>query len=427
MRYTLMRHVYALMVSLALPLLLLRLLWRSRREPVLRQHWGHRLGFLPKQPPGTLWFHAVSVGEWLSLHQVIACVLADPSTHLLITVTTAAALEQASQHTSPRLQVAFLPLDRPQAWRRAWQRVHPSVFVMVESEIWPNLLHHAQQQGTPVSLINACLSPRSLARYLRFKRHLTPLWACLTWVAAQDHRQAHAWASIGIPRERISMLGHLKHDLKSPDPEQTAAWNAWFQGRRVWLVASTHEGEEALMLQVFKRLKGVCPDVLLVMAPRHAVRFEAVAASLVAAGVLVVRRSQKTPLTEGTDVVLLDTLGELRGLFGAAQVACVAGSWVPIGGHNPLEAIIAGVPVCMGPHTESCQTTVDSLLAMKALAQPEDAEALFQVLASWLQHPETIRPHVKQAQTWLLAQQGASQRVAEHLLQLRLSQSGAQP
>ena len=350
-----MRRLYTLLWCLALPLVLARLWWRGRKESGYRQHWPERLGFYGARGAAghTLWVHAVSVGETRAAEPLIdALLLAYPDSRIVLTHMTptgrAAGRALFAKHGA-RLVQAYLPYDIPVMIRRFIGHFAPRICILMETEVWPNLIAACGAQ-VPVALVNARLSERSLRRGRRFGSLMTDAAKALALVAAQTEQDAGRVRSLGAPR--VEVTGSIKFDVVVP--EAAAQMGAWLRerigARQVLLCASTREGEEALILDACAELLAL-PGVLLVIVPRHPQRFDDVAALASARGLSLQRRSALIDGHVASQVLLGDSMGEMFGYYAACDVAFVGGSLLPLGGQNLIEACALGKPVLTGPHT----------------------------------------------------------------------------
>ena len=370
--------LYRLALLLAAPLIPLRLLWRGRRERGYLQHWGERLGS-GAAPVGALWIHAVSVGEMRAAQPLIAALRdAHPEAPLLLTCMTPTGRATAEALYGSFAHIAYLPYDYAWLVRPFLRRLRPRVGILMETELWPNLIHAAAREDVPLVLANARLSARSARGYARL-RELTR--ACLervAVVAAQAEADAARLRSLGAMT--VHVTGNLKFDI-TPSPaqlERGAAWKSKWGRRPVLLAASTREGEEALLLRAFAETAPA--EVLLVLVPRHPQRFDEVAGLIESAGLPCQRRSQLdgTELNAGTRVLLGDSLGELFAYYAACDVAFVGGSLMPLGGQNLIEAASVGRPVLVGPHTFNFEEATRLAVEAGAALRLDDAAALLQ-------------------------------------------------
>ncbi len=360
LRETLARATYTLLLRTSLPWWFLKFWWRGRHEPLYRAFWSERLGgFRPDPMPGRLWLHAVSLGETHAAATLIAALRRQrPGLALLLTHGTATGRAAGAALLQPGDAQAWLPVDTPGAVRRFLQRHRPTMGVVMETEVWPNLLHATSKQGLPMVLANARLSDRSLARGQRTAALMRPALLAFDAVLAQSDADATRFLAAGACHVLVG--GNLKFDV-APDPAQLTLGAAWRRdlGRPVVLAVSTREGEEAPLLQAWlaavRRLSPADRAPVLLLVPRHPQRFDAVASMVRASGLLQVRRSawqQQPPSAAGqADVWLGDSVGELPLYYAMADVALLGGSFEPLGGQNLIEAAACGCPVVMGPHT----------------------------------------------------------------------------
>ena len=404
-------------LRLALPLVFGRYLWRSRREPGYRQHLAERLGFGPVQAPGALWVHAVSLGETRAAASLIEAVRArQPGLRLLLTHGTATGREAGRALLREGDRQAWLPLDTPGAVRRFLRRQKPALGVLMETEIWPNLLAEAEHAGVPMLLANARLSERSARRGERLAALMRPAAARLSEVLAQTADDAERLREGGA--RRVLLSGNLKFDMK-PDPRLLAQGRAWRErlGRSVVLAAITREGEEAELLRAWGRTQGRNPFLLIV--PRHPQRFDDVAALMLQNGLRVARRSSwaDMPPAEAlaVDAWLGDSLGEMPLYYACADVALLGGSFAPLGGHNLIEAAACGCPLVMGPSTfnfaEAAQQSVEAGASWQEADMGAAVRRSLQVAHSELQTLATSR-----ALAFAGQHRGAAARMADRVV-----------
>ena len=361
--------LYRLALLLAAPLIPLRLLWRGRRERGYLKHWGERLAFGAVPTAGALWIHAVSVGEMRAAQPLMEALRnAHPGVPLLLTCMTPTGRATAEALYGDFARVVYLPYDYAGAMRRFLRRAQPRVGILMETELWPNLVHAAARADVPLVLANARLSARSARGYARL-RGLTR--ACLervALIAAQS--EADAARLRGLGATTVSVTGNLKFDIAPPPAllERGAEWKTRWGARPVLLAASTREGEEAPLLRAFA---AAAHGTLLVLVPRHPQRFDEVAGLIEAAGLAYQRRRalNGAPLHPQTRVLLGDSLGELFAYYAACDVAFIGGSLAPLGGQNLIEAASVGRPVLVGPYTfnfeEATRLAVDAGAALR--------------------------------------------------------------
>jgi len=425
-RAALARAGYSSLLRLATPLYLARLWWRGRHEPAYRQAWHERLGAAAGRPaPGRVWVHAVSLGETRAAQPLIEALrVLRPGLRLLLTTSTATGREAGAALLRDGDQQAWLPYDTPGAVRRFLRRHRPAVGVLMETEVWPNLLAAALEAELPMVLANARLSEKSLAKGQRLRALMAPAAAALTRVLAQTDADADRLRAIGAPA--VQVMGNLKFDL-APDPALVARGRAWrgMLARPVVLAASTREGEEEPLLAAWAALPA--PRPLLVLVPRHPQRFDLAAGLVAGAGLALARRSAwgDTPPadTSAADVWLGDSVGEMPLYYGLADAALLGGSFAPLGGQNLIEAAACGCPLVMGPHTFNfAQAAELSLAAGAALRAASLAEAVGRAVA--LAADPQREAWVERAVAFAAQHRGAAARMAAAIVALLESPAG---
>lgn len=377
-----MRALYTLLWWVALPLVLLRLWWRGRKEPGYRQHWAERLGrygAATRSDRRTIWVHAVSVGETRAAEPLIDALLAAlPDARIVLTHMTptgrATGRSLFGRH-GVRLVQAYLPYDLPHLVRRFVEHFAPSICILMETEVWPNLIAVCRARQVPLALVNARLSERSLRRGRRFGGLMSEAAEAITVVAAQTEDDAQRIRSLGAPL--VGVTGSIKFDVAVPQAAlDTGAWlRARFGARKVLLCASTREGEEALILDAFQRIDR-SERPLLVIVPRHPQRFDEVEAMMRARGLTVARRSTLGDGAVDLDAVLGDSMGEMFAYYVACDCAFIGGSLQPLGGQNLIEACALGKPVLIGAHTFNFAQVSDDAVAAGAALRVADADDL---------------------------------------------------
>ena len=424
MKPALARAAYSLLMRAALPLVFARYAWRARREPAYGQHWAERLGFGGAAvQPGRLWLHAVSLGETRAAAALVNELRArHPGLRLLLTHGTATGRAAGAELLRAGDAQAWLPLDTPGAVRRFLRTQQPAVGVLMETEVWPNLLFETRAAGVPLVLANARLSARSQAKGDRLAPLMRPAMACFTAVLAQTEADAQRLRASGVPAPAVQVMGNLKFDMALP-PALLAQGQVWRQalGRPVVLMSSSREGEEVPLLAAWAALPS--PRPLLLLVPRHPQRFDAVAALVLAAGLTLQRRSawgaglagQPPAVAAYADVVLGDSLGEMPLYYAAADVALLGGSFAPLGGQNLIEAAACGCPLLMGPHTYNFAQAAELSLAAGAAERLPDISAAVARAVALCASPQ--RPAMGQRALAFAAQhRGAAARMAAAIL-----------
>lgn len=412
-----MRRLYTLLLYLALPWVSLLVLLRGFRDRDYWRGWAQRFGIGPILCGGGIWVHAVSVGE-VQVAKILIEALRErrPASQIALTCATPTGRTRAAT-LSPAVAVSYGPYDLPGSVRRFLRRVRPSLLIVIETELWPNLLHEAWRARVPTLIASARVSERSARVYQRLPGLLHATLQSNVWVGAQTGADAQRFGTLGVPAARLSVSGNIKFD-RAPAadlPQRGAALRRRYAAARpVWVAGSTHAGEEQMVLQAHRQLLRSLPTALLILAPRHPQRFDAAAESVKAAGLSLVRRSHTSagshePGDEA--VLLLDTLGELMEFYAASDVAFVGGSLVPAGGHNLLEPAAVGVPVLTGPHHFSSPQIVAALSERAAVMIVHDSAELAAKLVQLLQDVPLRSQQAAAAARVIDAHRGARERV----------------
>ncbi len=350
------RILYSFIYYLLLPIILLRLLWRSLAAPAYRQRIAERFGFARcRRVDKTIWVHAVSVGETLAAAPVVDQLLQRyPDFRVVMTTTTPTGSERVGALFGNRVDHVYAPYDLPGSVQRFLKDVKPKLLIIMETELWPNMLHHCRQQGCKVLLANARMSARSARGYLRFSGLTRAMMADINQVAVQSDSDAQRFNTMGLAESAMEVTGSIKFDVDVSEDQRQKVKELrlrWAAGKRpIFVAASTHEGEDELILAAFAQLKDKVANALLVLVPRHPERFSQVLTLCQLRNWHVLTRSSGIIPDASVDILLGDTMGELPLFLGAATVAFIGGSLVVHGGHNMLEASAWGVPVLSGPH-----------------------------------------------------------------------------
>ncbi|MFA5171400.1 MAG: lipid IV(A) 3-deoxy-D-manno-octulosonic acid transferase [Sulfuriferula sp.] len=406
------RWLYNLLIWLLLPYTLIHLLWRGRKQRGYLQHVAERFGFYTQQVTRpVIWLHAVSVGETRAAKPLVEALLAAyPHTQILLTHTTPTGRETSDGLFGERVWRVYLPYDFPFAVRRFIRHFQPHLGLLMETEIWPNLIAISHQHKIPVMLINARLSVRSARRYAKLGSLIPDTLIQLTHIAAQTEDDAVRLRQLG--GEAVSVMGNLKFD-NAPPAELMALGQQWRRQigeKLVWVAASTRAGEESLILDAWQAL---AEKPLLVIVPRHPQRFDEVAALLQQRQLRYQRRSSNEPVTTDTQVWLADSMGELFAYYALADVAYIGGSLLPLGGQNPIEAAAVGCPVIFGPSMWNFAEVARTAVASGAALQVNDVPALTQAVAKLLADAALRQTMRTAALTYSAAHQGATARLMQ--------------
>ncbi|MDE1893044.1 MAG: lipid IV(A) 3-deoxy-D-manno-octulosonic acid transferase [Xanthomonadaceae bacterium] len=414
-----MRYLYTLAMYLVTPLLVLRLLVRSvRSDTTYRRRWPERFGFF-KAPGfvGSLWVHAVSVGEVNAAEPLIKALRRDyPRAPLVVTTVTPTGKARVQQLFGDSVFHVYLPYDLPFSVSRFLKKVRPRLALIVETEIWPNLYFACRRRGIPLMIVNARLSDRSMRGYKPMRGLARPALRCVDLIAAQSRADAARYRLLGADPQKIMVAGNMKFDMPIPEGavEAGAAMRAhWGPRRPVWMAASTHEGEELAVfeahLAVLKRL----PDALLVIAPRHPERFRLVENAGRSLGFSVATHSADGVPSARHQVFVIDAMGQMMPFFAASDVAFVAGSLVPIGGHNVLEPAALSVPVLVGPHTFNFEEITRSLIDQGGAERVGAVDCLGKEVLGLLLDPGRRERMGEAAQRVFDRERGAVQRIMQ--------------
>lgn len=381
-----MLTVYRILLYLLLPFFFLRLLWKSRKNPAYRKRWSERLGFCPHSFPHCIWIHAVSLGETIAAIPLIKKLkLLYPDYPFLITNMTPTGSARAKAAFGDTVFHAHMPYDFPGSVSRFLNRVHPKIAIIMETEIWPNVLHACHQKHIPVFIANARLSEKSMRGYQRISRLTRMMLSEVSFLASQGKADAERFIQLGFPKEKMVITGNLKFDLELPKDlsEKSDALKKQLGDRFIWIAASTHPGEDEIILSAHHMLLKKNRNALLILVPRHPERFDSVYELIQDQSFSVVRRTSGNPCDLKTAVYLGDTVGELLLLYSVADVAFVAGSLVPVGGHNMLEPAALKKPIITGPHLFNFADISEWLLLAKGLFKIHDANELADTVAQF--------------------------------------------
>lgn len=389
----LVRSAYTTALRTATPALLAHLARRSRRQTGTGDDWRARLGFVARDTRRPLWIHAASAGEMQAAITLAAALAKDYPVRL--SAFSASGLARATE-TLPEVPAGLAPLDLPGAWRRFLARTDPRLLILVETELWPNLLAAAVQRRLPVVLASARLTPAAAHRLARFPATTRKMLTALSDVLAQSTEDLDRFHSLGLPETNGRVTGNLKS--AQTIPEATLAQASTLRagplaGRSVWVAGSVREGEEAFVAEAAALIRARLPDAVALLAPRHPERAPAFGAALAERGIAALGADaldSKRPLEAGTAVVV-DRLGILLALYAASEAAFIGGSFAAIGGHNLLEPALLARPILVGPHLDNVREQADRLAAAGALTVVGDAQALAEKIIGLLNDPESAR------------------------------------
>lgn len=396
---------------------MLRLLWRGTKTNAYLKRWDER--FTLKLPASDstkslIWIHAVSMGEVEASRPLISSLQAlYPGQQLLISTMTPTGSTRVSQLYGQSVLHCYLPYDLPLFTKRFLSAINPSVGIIMETELWPNLLHQAQKQSIPMVLANARMSSRSAEGYKRINKLCAEMLNSFTLIAAQSSEDRDQFISLGASRDNVHAVGNLKFELDISDEVIDDAQyirSSWGK-RSVFIAASTHEGEEILILNALRQIKSSIPDVLLILVPRHPERFDRVAAVSQRAGFKILRRSEKGLCRQDIQIFVIDSMGELPLFYAAADIAFVGGSLVPTGGHNILEPAAVAKPIIVGPHVFNFKDITRQFIEANAAIQVQSPEELAKTVITLFEDSQKQQQMGKAAKQLITQSQGASQRL----------------
>ena len=417
-----MRFIYTCVFYLIIPFIVLRLLWRSIKAPSYRHRWYERFSIYNiKFSTGVVWFHAVSVGEAEALFPLLKQIkLKHPDTKLLITTTTPTGSARVKAVMQDTVSHVYLPYDVPDAICRFMRCFKPRMAVMMETEIWPNIFNYCGDHHIPLYIINARLSEKSSKGYQKISGLIHPALANIKCIATQTNDDASRFISIGADSEKVKNLGNIKFDVEittSTITEGLTIKADLFMDRFVWLIASTHKDEEKIFLDIYKVLKEKIPELLLILVPRHPERFPVVKKLIEKEYLSVATRTLLETVNTKTDVYLVDTMGELKAMYAAADVAFIGGSMVANGGHNILEASAVGVPVMFGPFMDNFKEIARVVLIESAAIQCQSKSDIISSMKLLYEQPDYRKELARKGKAFVQKNQGAIDRICAMLEQ----------
>jgi 3-deoxy-D-manno-octulosonic-acid transferase len=412
------RFIYTLTVLALLPWAVLHLIWRARRQPEYLRHWGERFGYfaaanVQDSPAPTIWLHAVSVGETRAAQPLVAALRERyPGHRILFTHMTPTGRATSEALFGDSVERIYLPYDTPWAMRRFLRHYRPEFGLIMETELWPNLIAACRQENIPLRLVNARLSERSERRYAKFPALTREALQGLVAIGAQSASDAARLEALGA--QGVTVTGNIKFDVAAPEDqiELGREFRADWGSRPVWLAASTREGEEALILDAWMKV-GAGETALLVLVPRHPQRFEEVARLAADRGFKVQRRSDNTAIEPATEVLIGDSMGEMFAWYESADVAFIGGSLLDFGSQNLIEAAACGTPILIGPSTRNFAEAAREAIACGAARSIRDADDLVNQVTAILADAEARRAMGAAGRAFAARHRGATARTLE--------------
>ncbi len=416
-----MKFIYTIFFILLTPFILLRLYWKGIKAPAYRLRWRERFGLYAKNcPQNCIWIHAVSVGEAEAVFPLIKQIQASfPLLPILVTTTTITGSMRVQSVLGDSISHVYLPYDIPYVIHNFFQHFKPKMAVIMEKEIWPNLFSECGNKKIPLFIINARLSKNSAKNYKKIPNLVIPTLQNVTCILTQTEEDRQHFISIGASATKVKVTGNLKFDINLPKElidQGLSLKKTSLKDRFVWIAASTHKGEEAILLRCYQQLKKEIPELLLMIAPRHPERFSEVKTLVESERLNLIMRSSHTHCTEKTDVYIADTMGELKMLYVAADISFIGGSLTPVGGHNILEALSVGTPVLFGSYMHNFKEIAQNVLAEKASIQCISENNIVTTIQFLYQSPSKRKQLVQNGQRFLNNNLGATQKTIKTLI-----------
>ncbi|MGV6808560.1 MAG: lipid IV(A) 3-deoxy-D-manno-octulosonic acid transferase [bacterium] len=416
---------YQSLIHLAVPLVLLRLGWRSRKNPAYRRRIAERFAFFPtldQQP--RLCLHAVSVGEVIAAQPLIRAILTHyPHYRLLVTTTTPTGSATLQRLFANKVEHVYFPYDLPTVVQRFLQRSQPCAVIIMETEIWPNFYRQCAKNNIPLLLANARLSTRSFQRYAALQPFTQHVLQGIYAVAARDQQDVERFLQLGVSAQNVHKTGNIKYDLQIPNAQVTQglAYRQTWGNRPIWLAASTHAGEDEILLNTHQQLLNDFPQLLLILVPRHPERFSTVAALIHARKLSFMQRSlwhnDQTAISDKISVILGDSLGEMFVWLQTADLVFMGGSLIERGGHNPLEAAALAKPVISGQFVFNFTDVFHTLIQANAAVLVDNPKALHEQIHQWLVTPSTTQLIGQNGQQVVTQRRGATKSIMALLQQ----------
>ncbi|MES2141735.1 MAG: lipid IV(A) 3-deoxy-D-manno-octulosonic acid transferase [Pseudomonadota bacterium] len=411
-----MRYLYTIIFSLLLPFILLRLWVKNRKHSAALKFWYERLGIgLRPVPQQAIWVHAVSVGESIAAIPLIKGLQQRyPNIPIVVTGETVGGAERIRAGLGNSVAQLYSPYDLPFILKKFFNRIKPRLLILIETELWPNLLAECRENRVPVVVANARLSERSALGYRRILSLTQEMLNGINLVIAQTQADADRFVDLGLSSDRVQITGSIKFDLELPPhlAEQSQLLRElWGKDRPIWIAASTHEGEEVQILDAFALVQKKIANALLVSVPRHVDRVSRLESFYQSRGYSTIKRSENKQ-AGNADIFIGDTMGELLAFYAAADLAFVGGSLVEKGGQNPLEPAAVGIPILMGPHTFNFAFITNQLKRRGIEIQVQNAQELAEQVIALLSNPQKRQEIGKDAKKFVEENKGA---VSKHL------------
>jgi len=410
------RVIYSSLLYLLTPVYLLYLYWRGRRAPAYRDRIAERFGFYDIEiEANPIWIHAVSVGEAQAALPLIQKLKEQfPDHPILVTTTTPTGSTRIKETLGDEVHHVYVPYDVPYAVGRFIEKMKPSVAILMETEIWPNIIYACNEAEIPVVLANARMSKRSAKGYRKLGKFMRDVMSHIDLIAAQSQSDGARLISLGARTDAVHITGSVKFDMHLPasiKEQGEVLRRDWGVDRSIWIAASTRQGEDEQILDAFAQVCHARPEVLLVLVPRHPERFDSVAALCEKRGFTIQRRSAHQPCSRDIDIYFGDTMGDLTLMYAASDVAFVGGSLVQTGGQNPIEAAALGLPVIMGSSLYNFSEVTRMLRECEALEVINDSEELAATVLGYFDDPALRTQRAENAYAVVQRNRGAMERL----------------
>ena len=422
-----MYTLYVILFYLLLPILLIFRYLKGRQWQSFNARYQESLGrYNTTHEQHVIWVHAVSVGEVEAAHVLINYLRNNYPYKVLVSTGTETGYQRVRALQGDKVNHIYLPYDTPDAVERFIAHFQPRIGIIMETEIWPTLFAKCKKHGIPLFIVNARLSEKSMHGYRKIKGFLQRTLADVTGIVVQAEIDAQRYQEMGVSKQKIKISGNIKLDMPINAALRTQATQLkqnLFPNRQVFIVGSTHEGEESFFLQAYQQLKPQFPDLILVIAPRQPKRSADIKQLCVKHKLRVITRTEDTSCTDTTDVYLVDTLGELKQMYAVADYSFVAGSMVPIGGHNIFEPALLGVPVLFGPYMKNMEHLSQQLLAAQGAIQCANTDEIVAALSHIINNPQAAQQLVRNAHTFVSQNNGALAKTMAFIAPYILSKS----
>jgi len=409
-----MYYFYVALFYLLLPLLLVFRYFKGLKWQSFNERYHECLGFYTqKHTQNVIWLHAASLGEVEAAHVLIEYLRKNYPYKVLVTTGTEPGYDRVRALQGDQVEHVYLPYDMPRAVERFIKHFQPKIAIIMETEIWPVLFAKCKQHDVPLFIVNARLTEKSSKGYLKLKGFLAKVFAGISGVAVQTEVDAHRYQEIGVLAEKITVSGNIKLDMPIAEVlrvNMAQVKQELFPNRQVFVVGSTHAGEDEIFLRAYRRLKSKFPEILLVLVPRQPKRAPEIKQLCARNKLNVLARTEHKPCDVVTDVYLVDTLGELKQMYALADFSFVAGSMVPVGGHNIFEPILLGVPVMFGPHMKNVELQAKQLLEARGAIQCVDEADIIRSVTLMIENPQEKLRLINNAQAFVAKNNGAVER-----------------